>query len=330
MIDTMFWPFAFKSAAEQHNRLSINKDGSNLTAILHDIAVEAIPVKTFHTLFCPVYVLDARAQSAGGPGPPKWEPRSCIGVYLGHSPFHAGIVALVFNPRTSRVSLQYHVVFDDTFLTVPYMEAGTEPPQWKDLLKFSSEKATDEDFDLAQDWMSTTDKMKDAVLMPEVGTRITDPFVVVTEAQPTNNPAGNNPSNGLTPPPTSHSPHKDEMRVSKGGNKRPAPEELSPSNAAASSKLKVPRIAPQDDALATNRGNDFGHLAPPASSPDNKMLMPQCVNLHESGLRRSPRLKELAEQKTKQQVKAHVTWAKKLPPLVTLFTLFSLVSNFRV
>ncbi len=69
MIDTMFWPFAFKAAAERHNCLSINKDGSTPTSILHDIAVEAIPVKKFHTLFCPVYVLDACAQSAGGPGP---------------------------------------------------------------------------------------------------------------------------------------------------------------------------------------------------------------------------------------------------------------------
>jgi len=43
-----------------------------------------------------------------------------------------------------------------------------------------------------------------------------------------------------------------------------------------------------------------------------------------------PLLKELAEQKSKQQVKAHVTWAKKLPAVVTLFTLFSLVSDFRV
>jgi hypothetical protein len=41
-------------------------------------------------------------------------------------------------------------------------------------------------------------------------------------------------------------------------------------------------------------------------------------------------LKELAEQKGKQQAKAHVTWAKKLPTVVTLFTLFSLVSDFCV
>jgi hypothetical protein len=114
MIDTMFWSFAFKAAAERHNCLSINKDGRTPISILHGVTSKTITVNSFHTLFCPVYVLDSRTQSAGGPGPPKWEPCSCIGVYLGHSPFHAGSVALVFNPHTGRVSPQYHVVFDDT------------------------------------------------------------------------------------------------------------------------------------------------------------------------------------------------------------------------
>ena len=100
MIDTMFWPFAFKAAAEQHKCLSLNSQGLTPNAVLHGVPLDAIPVKTYPTLFCPVYVLDACAQSAGGPGHPKWEPRSRIGVYLGHSPFHAGSVALVFNPRT--------------------------------------------------------------------------------------------------------------------------------------------------------------------------------------------------------------------------------------
>ena len=95
--------------------------------MLHGVAVEDLPVKSYHTLFCPVYVLDARLQTAGGPGPPKWEPRSRIGVYLGHSPFHAGSVALVWNPTTGHVSPQYHVVFDDDFTTVPYMASGTIP-----------------------------------------------------------------------------------------------------------------------------------------------------------------------------------------------------------
>jgi len=110
-------------------------------------------VKYFHTLFCPVYVLDSRLHSAGGPGPPKWEPRSRIGVYLGHSPFHAGSTALVFNPSTGRVSPQYHVVFNGDFSTVPYMEQGTEPPNWAVLVKYSAELSTNQDFSLAETWL---------------------------------------------------------------------------------------------------------------------------------------------------------------------------------
>jgi hypothetical protein len=71
MIDTMFWPLAFKAAAERHNCVLLNSDGLTPNALLHGVPLDVIPIKTFHTLFCPVYVLDARAQSAGGPGPLK-------------------------------------------------------------------------------------------------------------------------------------------------------------------------------------------------------------------------------------------------------------------
>ncbi len=128
MIDVMFWPLTFKAAAERHNCLLLNSASITPNALLHGVPLNAIPIKTFHTLFCPVYVLDPFSQNAGGPGTPKWEPRSWIGFYLGHSPFHAGSVALVFNPRTGQVSPQYHIVFDDTLLTVPYMDTGMVPP----------------------------------------------------------------------------------------------------------------------------------------------------------------------------------------------------------
>ena len=128
MVDTMFWPFAMKAVAERLNGLQLDLSGNTPESVLHGVVVEDLPVKSYHTLFCPVYVLDARLQTAGGPGPPKWEPRSRIGVYLGHSPFHAGSVALVWNPTTGYVSPQYHVVFDDDFTMVPYMAAGTVPP----------------------------------------------------------------------------------------------------------------------------------------------------------------------------------------------------------
>ncbi|KAL7546945.1 LOW QUALITY PROTEIN: hypothetical protein ACHAWF_014538, partial [Thalassiosira exigua] len=102
MVDSMLWPFAFKAMAERLNSLQVNLDGSTAESVLYGLQPQEIPVKTFHMLFCPVYVLDSRLHSTGGAGPPKWEPRSRIGVYLGHSPFHAGSVALVFNPATGR------------------------------------------------------------------------------------------------------------------------------------------------------------------------------------------------------------------------------------
>jgi hypothetical protein len=68
-------------------------------------------------------------------------------------------VALVFNPKTGRRSPKYHVVFNDTFSTVPYMDTSMVPPHLEDLLKHSSEKATDEEFSLAEDWIDLTKKM---------------------------------------------------------------------------------------------------------------------------------------------------------------------------
>ena len=58
---------------------------------------------------------------------PKWEPSVRTRIYLRHSPFHAGSVALILNNRTGNVSPQYHVVFDDTFSTVEHMRKGAVP-----------------------------------------------------------------------------------------------------------------------------------------------------------------------------------------------------------
>jgi hypothetical protein len=56
--------------------------------------------------------------------------------------------------------------------------------------------------------------------------------------------------------------------------------------------------------------------------------MPQRVNLHEAGLRRSPRIKDLEAKKSTQ--KAHVTWATKATWVISLFTLYSLVSDIKI
>ena len=183
MIDSMFCPFAIKYAAERHTTLLVNSRNQTPSLMLNDVEIEAILVKTFHTLFFPVHVPDSRNHGAGGPGTPKWEPCCHIGVYLGHSPFHAGSVALVFSPSTSLVSPQLHVVFDDTFSIVPCMNAGTNLPNWADLVMHYSDLSTDKDFELAQNWSSDIPSMvpqSERAPNPDID-RIIDPFAVVPD-----------------------------------------------------------------------------------------------------------------------------------------------------
>ena len=137
------------------------------------------PVKTFHTMFCPCYVLDSRLHNVGSIGLPKWEPQSNICVYLRHSLFHAESVALVYNPSTGHVSPQYHVVFDNDFTTVPYMEAGMIPPHWSDLLQSSSELASKQAFNLAQAWLGSTGQ--DNIDLQFMDNPAIDPFAIVTD-----------------------------------------------------------------------------------------------------------------------------------------------------
>ena len=77
-----------------------------------------IEIKHWHTWGCPVFALDDKAQSGHLP---KWDPKARVGIYLGHSPCHAGSVALVLHPKTLHVSPQYHIVFYDKFTTISYI-----------------------------------------------------------------------------------------------------------------------------------------------------------------------------------------------------------------
>ena len=149
-ISTILWPFAWKAAERRHNILHVNEGGSSPENIFCGNKTD-IDLSIFHPWGCPIFVLDYRGTSTIGKIP-KWEPRCRVGIYLGHSPCHAGNVALVLNPRTLHISPQYHVVFDDDFSTVPFMKNGTIPPNWEKLVFASSEIATDEDFDLAMNW----------------------------------------------------------------------------------------------------------------------------------------------------------------------------------
>ena len=56
-----------------------------------------INLKNNHTWGCPVYVLDAILQGNISVLP-KCEPQSRVYIYLLHSPFNEGSVAMVLNP----------------------------------------------------------------------------------------------------------------------------------------------------------------------------------------------------------------------------------------
>jgi len=75
-----------------------------------------------------------------------------VGVYLGHSPRHAGNIALVLNITTSHVSPQYHRIFDDDFSTVGSMRNRKVPTNWDRLVEKQRELVTTEPFMLQEEW----------------------------------------------------------------------------------------------------------------------------------------------------------------------------------
>ena len=97
--------------------------------------------------------MDARLQSFGGGGPPKWDPRARLGIYLGHSPSHVVKVALVMNPKYGLISTQFHLVLDENFKTVPHLWAGTVPKNWEKLVASSKENILEEFYDVTKTWL---------------------------------------------------------------------------------------------------------------------------------------------------------------------------------
>ncbi len=63
------------------------------------------------------------------------------------------LVALVLDPQTGCISPQYHVVFDDQFMTVQFMGKNEVPPNWAQLVKNSTKKVTKKHYELAKTWL---------------------------------------------------------------------------------------------------------------------------------------------------------------------------------
>ena len=75
-----------------------------------------------------------------------------MGAYVGRFPIHAGNVSLILNLSTGHVSTQFHMVFDETFSTVPLLKTGSITASWNFICENNRELATYEDFNLADLW----------------------------------------------------------------------------------------------------------------------------------------------------------------------------------
>ena len=107
-ITTMLWPFASLEFIWTQNHYYFDKTGKS--PYMKFASIDSHPsLVDQHPWGCPVYVLESKLHN-DSKGLPKWEPHSHLGIYLGHTPVHAGSVTLVLNPGTGHVSPQYHLV----------------------------------------------------------------------------------------------------------------------------------------------------------------------------------------------------------------------------
>ncbi len=149
------------------------------------------------------------------------------------------------------------------------MDTGKVPPHWEDMLKHSSKKATDEDFSLAEDWMDLIEKMPGDLLNETAGSRITDPFAVVTEN------LNILPANAAQAAPASHDQplEANGMQASKGGDKPTSPSSHFGPDTAATLAQKQRGLSPTDDAAARIR-NEFGSMGDMDAHARNQLTMP--------------------------------------------------------
>jgi hypothetical protein len=110
-----FWAFALRHACNFHNA-SIDPDIQQSPYHLFTGAPAPWRLQDFRVFGCPVFVLDKKLQD--GDSLPEWKSRCWTGVYVGQSLQHAGSIPLIYNPRTTHVTPQYHLTFDDQFTTV--------------------------------------------------------------------------------------------------------------------------------------------------------------------------------------------------------------------
>jgi len=109
------WPFALRHAVNFHNA-SVRK--GKLSSPYETFTGQTAPwsIKDFRIFGIPTYVLQKAIQD--GTTYSKWKTRAWTGVYIGNSTCHSSAIPLIYNPISTHISPQFHVVYDEYFHTV--------------------------------------------------------------------------------------------------------------------------------------------------------------------------------------------------------------------
>ena len=129
-----------KAVSEKLNSLQIYHKGRTPYYILHVFSVEDIPIKSFHTLFSLIYVLDVRLQKSGGAGPPNGNCVHVLGCILDTRPsmteasYLYGILPQVASVHNTTYNLTMSLVLILTWKRAPSHQTGrtlsNTPSKW--------------------------------------------------------------------------------------------------------------------------------------------------------------------------------------------------------
>lgn len=115
VIKEEMWSFALWHTVNFHN-YSVWKQQTKTPYELFTGQVPSWSLSGFWVFGPPTYILHKALQDGSSHG--KWKSRAWLGIYVGISNCHSSAIPLIYNPESTHISPQYHMVYDEYFMTV--------------------------------------------------------------------------------------------------------------------------------------------------------------------------------------------------------------------
>ena len=130
-VNVHLWPYALCHASYLFNYFPRHGKTKSPLKIFSSSCVHP-NLQHLHPFGCPVYVLASQLQNHQKL--PRWNSRTRVRVYLGHSPYHATSMGLILSLDTGLISPQFHCTYNDLFHTPKLDNHATS--KWQELVGF--------------------------------------------------------------------------------------------------------------------------------------------------------------------------------------------------